>query len=194
MFLLAAALGAASCASPREPDIEATALELAQLLQSGDIEAAAARLHYPVDYTEAELAKDRTGVVRGLRTLADELGEAGPLERVDRVGAFVDLGMGGGDLEYWRRYATRASTHKFYFATTFSQHGPGFIVVEFVVTADAVLPRYLGYSFDPLAPGAPTTTRSFCRSTELPKAAPVAGSAGVIACCSCQLLPLLTYR
>jgi len=182
LLALAAALGAAACASLRTPDLDATALEIAQLLQSGDIEAAAARLHFPVDYTEAQIAKDRSGVVRGLRAVADELGEAGPLERVDRVGTFVDLGMGGGDFSYWRRYSTASPTRKFYFSTTFSRYGPGFIVVAFVVTPDAVLPQSLGYSFDPQVPGARKKVAALAQRMADTIAADIDGDAqGVIA-------------
>jgi hypothetical protein len=98
LFLGVLSLGCAT--RVQEPALHPIVAGYLHALRRGDVAAASRLFHYPENEQGAELEKDRLSVADGIRVLHQCFGEA--LDAKEGFeGAYMDVGLGGGDLPHW---------------------------------------------------------------------------------------------
>lgn len=124
-LLLTTLVSASSCFSsdqkapyPVEEGIKA--------IQSQDFNGASKLFHYPKQYTESELLKDRASVAEDLRTLINSFGPITSFAPATSVPNFYECAVGGGTIPYWKDHPK--STY-FIFTAEFGKAGKGFVKV-----------------------------------------------------------------
>lgn len=142
---------------PSPNQLEKNASEIVDLLRSRNLEEIANTLHYPGSYTAEELARDRKSVEEGLQFLTGEFGAVRDVTRQIAPVNFFEIGVSGGDLEYWKEYVKTGTQKNIEYRVTFSKIGPGILRVTYIKGNGQWEVRSVDFGIEATTPGARET-------------------------------------
>ena len=99
--------------------------------------------HFPPNYSNQELEKDRNSVIKGLKYFDYEFGTISSYKKAETAKFFLEANIGGGDIPYWKEHPQFA---KMVYEVKFSKENEGFIVFYFCRISDKYEIRSVGYA------------------------------------------------
>jgi hypothetical protein len=112
---------------------------------------AADLFHYPNEYSNEELQKDKFYMKETLRLCKKEFGEITSIKAITQSPGSVNFSLRGGDFNYWKKYPYFVAQ---IFQVQFENEGLGFIFMRFCNIKDTLEIRSISYGIPKSRSGA----------------------------------------
>lgn len=109
---------------------------------NNDFFGATKLFHFPQDYTDKELKKEKDAIRKTLKMYFEEFGKITNIEKTDNPSLYYFVMIGGGNLPYWQKYPDVYNT---FYKVKFSREGQGYLVLVFCHISDKWEIRQVNY-------------------------------------------------